>query len=308
MALDSSQPDTTSPAGRRPGDTPAPAAAPGTSGSTRAERPSRLPSWLRAWIQRFERSVAGHTTQLLRDIVIIDKAMLMAALSFVSFVPMLIVLAAIFPVAQIHDFTGTLHAAMGLDAAATGAVRSLFAPAGRVAGTTTVASLTIVIVSAYAFVANLQQTYELIWRKPRARRVQSFVRRWVWLGAFLGFGLVLALLNAALGNDAGHQVLANLVGFLLTACFFTYSTHLLLRGRVRWVELVPGGVATAIGLVGLRVFSMLVFSPMVVSQADSYGPIGVVFVLMSWLIGACVVLVGGTIVGFAISKRLFSHR
>jgi membrane protein len=227
--------------------------------------------------------------------------------SFISFVPLLIVLAAIFPVSEIHDFTGTLQAAMGLDSDATQAVRTLFAPAGKVAATTTAVGLLIVIVSAYAFVANLQQTYELVWRRRGTRRVQSFLRRWVWLAGFLGYGLVLALLHAALGGGLQEQIVANLIGFVLTACFFTWSMRLLLRGRVRWIELVPGGVATAIGEAGLRGFSMLFFSPMVVSNADAYGPIGVVFVLMSWLIGACVVLVGGPVVGFAISKRLFHH-
>ncbi len=276
--------------------------------ATRTGWRSRLPSWLHAWVQRFEGSIAGCTTQLLRDIVIVDKAMLMAAMSFVSFIPMLIVLAAIFPVAQIHDFTDTLQSVMGLNDAAAKASGTLFAPAGTVAGATTVGSLAVVIVSGYAFVANLHRTYELVWRMKPARRVPSFVRRWVWLAAFLGFGLVLALLHAALGVGAKQQVLANFLGFVLAACFFTWSLHLLLGGRVRWVELVPGGVATAIGQLGLRVFSMLVFSPMVVSNADEYGPIGVVFVLMSWLVGACVVLVGGAVVGFAISSRLFRHR
>jgi membrane protein len=303
MAVDSSQPGRKSDVARGS----ATQDAPGPSGATRAERPSRLPCWLRAWVQRFERSIAGHTTQLLRDIVIIDKSMIMAAISFLSFVPLLIVLAAIFPITEIHDFSGTLRALMGLDAPATEAVRGLFAPAGRVARTTTVASLVIVIVSAYAFVANLQQTYELIWRKTRTRRVHSFVRRWVWLGGFLGFGLVLALIDAALGNGTGQQVLVNVVGFVLAVGFFTWSLHLLLGGRVRWIELLPGGIATTIGETGLRFFSIIVFSPMVVSNADAYGPIGVVFVLMSWLIGACVVLVGGPVVGFAISRRLFHY-
>lgn len=271
------------------------------------ERPRWLPSWLRAWVQRFQGSVAGHATQLLRDIAIFDKAMLMAAVSFVSFVPLLIVLAAILPITEIHDFSGTLHAALGLGGDATRAVRTLFAPAGRVARTTTVVSLFILVVSAYAFAVNLQQAYELVWMKRPGRWLHSFVCRWVWLGAFLGFGLALAVLNAALGGGIGQQVLANLAGFVLTACFFTWSLHLLLGGRVRWIELVPGGIATAIGEAGLRGFSMLVFSPMVVSQADAYGPIGVVFVLMGWLIGACVVLVGGPVVGFAISRRLFRH-
>lgn len=277
------------------------------NGATAREPPSWVPSWLRPWVERFERSIAGHTTQLLRDIVIIDKAMIMAAVSFVSFVPMLIVLAAIFPLRQIHNFTGTLQAAMALDDDAAEAMRTLFSSAGRVAGATTVGSLAIVIISGYAFVANLQQTYELIWRKRRAPRIQSFVRRWVWLGGFLGFGLALALTKHAFGGSTAAQAIINVVGFVVACFFFTWSLHLLLSGRVRWLELVPGGIATAIGQVGLRVFSMLVFSPMVVSNSKEYGPIGVVFVLMSWLVGACVILVGGPIVGFAISKRLFPN-
>jgi membrane protein len=168
-----------------------------------------------------------------------------------------------------------------------------------------VGGLIIVIVSGYAFVANLQQTYELIWRLKRARRIHSFVRRWTWLGGFLGFGLVLALINAALGSDPASQAIDNLAGFVLACVFFTWTLHLLLGGRVRWVELVPGGICTAIGQAGLRVFSMLLFSPMIVSNSQEYGPIGVVFVLMSWLVGACVVLVGGPIVGLAISNKLF---
>lgn len=297
------------PRGARTGTSPAvvPTGRPGDAAGATAVKPSsHVPGWLRPWAERFERSVAGHATALLRDIVIIDKAMLMAAVSFVSFVPMLIVLAAVVPLSQIHNFTGTLQQAMALDDNAARALRTLFAPAGRVAGATTVGGLVIVIVSGYAFVANLQQTYELIWGRRRARRIHSFVRRWTWLGGFLGFGLVLALINKAIdGTDAPSQAVVNLVGFVLACVFFTWSLHVLLGGRVRWIHLVPGGVATAIGQTGLRLFSMFVFSPMVVSNSDEYGPIGIVFVLMSWLVGACVVLVGGPIVGVAISRRLF---
>src|SRR5690349_11373144 len=102
----------------------------GAAGATAVKPSSRLPGWLRPWAERFERSVAGHATALLRDVVIIDKAMLMAAVSFVSFVPMLIVLAAVVPVSQIHNFTGTLQQAMALDDNAARALRTLFAPAG----------------------------------------------------------------------------------------------------------------------------------------------------------------------------------
>lgn len=46
-----------------------------------------------------------------------------------------------------------------------------------------------------------------------------------------------------------------------TCLFFWTSGRLLLGGRVRWRALLPGAVATSLGLLGLRVFSQLVFSP-----------------------------------------------
>ena len=54
---------------------------------------------------------------------------------------------------------------------------------------------------------------------------------------------------------------------------------------------------TAIGLTGLGVFSKLLFSPSIVSNNEEYGPIGVVFIILSWLIGIAVVITGGAIVG-----------
>ena len=72
----------------------------------------------------------------------------------------------------------------------------------------------------------------------------------------------------------------------------------------RWVgavDLQPlvdvEAVLTAIGLTGLGVFSKLLFSPSIVSNNEEYGPIGVVFIILSWLIGIAVVITGGAIVG-----------
>ncbi len=47
---------------------------------------------------------------------------------------------------------------------------------------------------------------------------------------------------------------------------------------------------------------------MIVDQSHDYGLIGVVFVLMSWLVGAGVVLVGGPAVGAVVSRRIFHPR
>ena len=51
------------------------------------------------------------------------------------------------------------------------------------------------------------------------------------------------------------------------------------------------------GLGGLRVFSGLVFEPLVASNAVSYGALGTVLIMQSWLIGVGWVIYGGQLAG-----------
>lgn len=49
-----------------------------------------------------------------------------------------------------------------------------------------------------------------------------------------------------------------------------------------------------IGLLGLRVFSRLVVLRLIASNTVTYGPVGIVLVIKSWLVGVGVVF-GGTL-------------
>jgi membrane protein len=51
------------------------------------------------------------------------------------------------------------------------------------------------------------------------------------------------------------------------------------------------------GLVGLRLFSAVIFSPLIVSSAVTYGAIGTMLMVVSWLIGIGYVLFGAALVG-----------
>jgi membrane protein len=77
----------------------------------------------------------------------------------------------------------------------------------------------------------------------------------------------------------------------------------LLAGQVSWWEAFPSGLATAICLTGLGVFSALLFSNSIVSDEKSYGPVGVVMVLLSWCIGFGVVIHIGAVVGRMWNER-----
>jgi membrane protein len=52
-----------------------------------------------------------------------------------------------------------------------------------------------------------------------------------------------------------------------------------------------------VGLGGLRVFSSLVFQPLIASNAVSYGALGTVLIMQSWLIGVGWVIYGSQLFG-----------
>jgi membrane protein len=73
---------------------------------------------------------------------------------------------------------------------------------------------------------------------------------------------------------------------------------------VRWRALFPGVVSTVVGLLGLRLFSRLVYSPLIASNTVTYGPFGTVLVIQSWLVGVGVVVFGGALVGRLLNEEL----
>jgi membrane protein len=79
--------------------------------------------------------------------------------------------------------------------------------------------------------------------------------------------------------------------------FFWWGPRFLLGHQVRWRELLPGALVTVACLAGLRVFSFLVFTPLVVTNALSYGAVGTVLVVESWFAGVGFVVYGGALFG-----------
>lgn len=108
----------------------------------------------------------------------------------------------------------------------------------------------------------------------------------LWLGVLVGV-LFLSAIAPPWRDSPARGFVTVAIGTL-----FWWSQRLLLGGRVPWTALLPGAVATMFGLLGLRVFSRLVFSPLIASSAVTYGPFGTVLVIQTWLVGIGVVVFG----------------
>ena len=84
---------------------------------------------------------------------------------------------------------------------------------------------------------------------------------------------------------------------VLGIAFFWWGLRFLIGGRVSYLAALPGAVATVVFLAGLRVFSGVVFEPLIVTNAVSYGALGTVLIVESWLIGVGWVIFGGQLFG-----------
>ena len=230
-----------------------------------------------------------------QELELMHRALGFAALGLVTLIPLLLVVSAADPVGG-REFPAWLAAALGLSSAAAKDLGPVFGPPGKALSATTALGLAGLAAFGLSFVSAVQVGFERIWALPPAR-LMSVWRRVVWLAALVGF-LFVAADTSLLPRDSWLRTLIQTVFATAgSTAFFWWSARFLLAGRVNWMPLLPGAMLTAAGLVGLRLFSAVVFSPLVISSAIAYGAIGTVVVITSWLIGIGFVLFGGGLLG-----------
>ncbi|MFH7595500.1 YhjD/YihY/BrkB family envelope integrity protein [Streptomyces racemochromogenes] len=258
-------------------------------------------SILRQLHHRLLASPAGLAWSRGREIELMHRAMGFAALGFLTLVPLLVVVAAAAPGSG-SGFGRWLGQALGVTAASRAKVEMLFGAADLALERTTAFGLAALAVFGLTFGSAVQTGYEKVWDLPTARW-HTMWRHVVWLALLVCYLALLVGIPAPSTSRAG-AVLGTISDLVGTCLFFWSSGRLLLGGRVRWVALFPGAVATSVGLLGLRVFSQLVFSPLIASNAVTYGPFGTLLVVQSWLVGVGFVVYGGALVG----RLVHEHR
>jgi membrane protein len=220
-----------------------------------------------------------------------------AALGFLTLVPLLVVVSAADP-EHGRGFAQWLGDGLGVSGKAREQVGELFARPGQVLQTTTAFGLAALAVFGLSFGAAVQTGYEKIWELPSARWYARW-RQVLWLAVLVG-----TLYLSATTTLWRHSAAGTLAATLSAVLFFGWSQRMLLGGRIAWSAVLPGAALTAVGLLGLRVFSRLVFSPLIASSAVTYGPFGTALVVQSWLVGVGVVVYGGALAGRLVHEEL----
>ena len=218
-----------------------------------------------------------------------------AALAVLTVFPLLVVVAAA-SVASRHGLARWVVYGMGLTGSSATAVINLFAAPARVLGATSVFSLVLVGAFGVTFAGSVQAAFERVWGLP-AGPWHKIWRQAVWLAVFIGYIYVAATVGSLTHRSPAETAIRASVAVVLGLAFFWWGLRFLVGGRVSYLAALPGAVATVVLLAGLRAFSALVFQPLIVSNAVTYGALGTVLIVQSWLIGVGWVIYGGQLLG-----------
>jgi membrane protein len=230
-----------------------------------------------------------------KEFELMYRAMGFAALSMLTVFPLLVIVAAA-SAATHHGIAVWVVYGMGLTGSSARAVVQLFSAPARVLSTTSAFSLVLLALFGVTFAGSVQAGFERIWGLP-AGPWHKIWRQVVWLVVFIAYIYAAATVGAATRHSTAETLIRVSVAVVLGVVFFWWGLRFLVGGRVSYLASLPGAVVTVACLAGLRVFSALVFQPLVVDNAVTYGALGTVLIVQSWLIGVGWVVYGGQLFG-----------
>src|SRR3954452_18965075 len=251
---------------------------------------------------RIDASSVGHVQRRLVQADLANQALILAALAFSLLVPVLVTVAALLPLGGADSLPAAVSGRLGLTTRATADLQRLFPTRSAVRGASTFVGTAFTLVSAYAWPTALQRGYEIAWGVS-SRGWKGLWRPLVWLTGFVAAGALLLVLPRSGLDDPWRTILLLLLWTPIIFLWSWWTQHFLLRGAVGWRSLIPGAIAMTVGLVALRAFAAVWLSHAITYNSQRYGPLGIVFMLLTWLTALSFVMLGGPVLGAALHER-----
>jgi membrane protein len=246
--------------------------------------------------KKYAGSWAEYLWHRLDAVDFMNQAMLLAATLLLCAVPFMLIAAALAG----RSVVSALTLRLGLSKQAAADVGHLFTSSSATSNAVTGLSWVFFILAGIAAATAIQRLYQRVFQlDPRGPR--DTLRAVIWIALVVGW---IALGSAAgPGFRASAPILWWIVNIPALIGFWWFTMWFLLAGRVSWRRLVPCAVSTGAFWLGMLAVFSVIFSGMVISYDQKYGPIGVVFGLMSFFIAIGVVIILGAAVGLMWQDR-----
>jgi membrane protein len=251
-------------------------------------------------VERVKATAAGTYWSRLNAVDFMNSSMQFAVLAVLALFPFVFLVSA----ESGGDARHALIARLGLNQKAAHDVNVLMSSGNHAVTDLSIAGAALVLLGAIGIASTLQVWYQRVYdQAPAPNWARQLANRLLWLGGLLVYLTVQDFSWTQLKQFGGAWITGYIATFILALAFYWWTPHVLLMGRITWRRLFPAALATAACVTGLGVFSALLFSAQIVSGQADYGPIGVVTVLLSYLIGLGVCLHLGAVAG-----RLWNER
>lgn len=241
---------------------------------------------------------ARHLVARVGQLELLDRAYTLAAQSFVALFPLILAIAAAVASPGSNVVAEEVIKRFGLAGAAAKAVQDLI-----VVRTQGVYWLGLLL-TVYAVVAlskRASRAYNAVWGTPQLP-VRAQWRALVWIVVQLLLVVMVTELRGVV--RAAGPVLALLTASLILMVWFAaeaFTQGLLTRGLVARRRILVSASFATVGRLGILVWSAIFLTPSIIRQAESYGPIGVVFALFTGLLVYWAVLLGATLLAAVIT-------
>ena len=247
----------------------------------------------RAWLERL---LIWRVWERLLEIEFLDRSIALAGKAFVSFFPLVIVVAAFVPARTRDSIISALAARLGIQGDAFSLVRSSFASSDDIRNATGALGLILTILFAISFTKALQRVYLRAWRRPPHSGIDSYWRGVTWLFVMLVSLALLGFLRRAAGDGIGIAVWA-VAGLAVFIGLWWFTSWWFLLGHVRMRVLAPTGVITGIAMAGYGLSASIWMPEVVTSNEAQFGFFGVALALVTWFSGAAICILVGACAG-----------
>ena len=230
------------------------------------------------------------------EIEFVDRSVTLAGKAFVSFFPLVIVVASFMPKGVQHAIFTTLTHRLGIEGHALVTAKKAFASSDNIRRATGILGLVLTVFFASSFTTALQRVFLRAWRRPPGRKAGEYARGPVWFLATCRAWRRLArcAISSATARKSSLFAVASLA---VTSALWWFTAWFMLMGQVRWRVLLPSGVLTAF-VVAAYTVSASIWMPEIVTRNESqFGFFGVALALVTWFSGAAICILVGACAG-----------